>query len=291
MKIVMTGGTGFVGRQLGKTLLKRGHQLTVVARDPVKVAECFPDYSVSVIPGDLYNLSPEQLACIAQADAVAHLAWPKLPNYQALFHLEETLPKEMAFLKSLLASGLRRLLVTGTCFEYGLQNGCLSEESATQPVTAYGQAKDNLRAYLELLSKEKAFSMTWARLFYIHGPAQHPASLLAQLNQAIDRQESEFPMSGGEQLRDYLHVSEVAERLANLLENDCPNGVVNICSGMPVSIRSLVEQQIAGRNAKIQPLLGRFPYPTHEPMAFWGNTEKYRALVTTKAHATKRIPR
>lgn len=291
MNICLTGGTGFIGRQLGNTLLQRGHQLTIVARDPAKVANCFPKHAVRLITGDLYHLSEAQRSEIAQADTLAHLAWPGLPNYQARFHLETTLPHEIIFLLSLLEKGLKRLLVTGTCFEYGLQSGCLSEDTPAQPVTAYAEAKARLHDYLTRQSREKPYSLIWTRLFYLHGPGQHPGSLLAQLDHAIDRGSSTFPMSGGEQLRDYLPVSEVATRLANLLENANAHGVVNICSGIPISIRGLVEQTITARNASIRPILGHYPYPAHEPMAFWGNTDKYDALEAAMKQTTKEARR
>jgi dTDP-6-deoxy-L-talose 4-dehydrogenase (NAD+) len=90
-----------------------------------------------------------------------------------------------------------------------------------------------------------------------------------QLDAAIDRGDEVFPMSGGEQLRDYLRVECAAEQLAKALD-DGRDGPVNICSGTPISVRTLVERRILERGARIRPEFGRFPYPAHEPLAFWG---------------------
>ena len=95
--------------------------------------------------------------------------------------------------------GLKQVLVTGTCFEYGMQNGCLTEEMPTLPANPYALAKDILRKSLQLLQQQSSFILQWARLFYMYGPGQNPNSLLAQLERAIDNGESVFNMSGGEQ--------------------------------------------------------------------------------------------
>jgi dTDP-6-deoxy-L-talose 4-dehydrogenase (NAD+) len=95
---------------------------------------------------------------------------------------------------------------------------------------------------------------------------------LAQLDRAIDRGDESFDMSGGEQLRDYLPAGEVAARLVALAEHSELSQTVNICSGTPISVRKLVENRIAERNANITLNLGHYPYPDYEPMAFWGES-------------------
>jgi dTDP-6-deoxy-L-talose 4-dehydrogenase (NAD+) len=191
-----------------------------------------------------------------------------------LTHLETTLPAECAFLKGLVTSGIGHVLVSGTCFEYGLRNGCIDETTPPEPVTPYGVAKNTLRCYLEALQSIHPFRLQWARLFYLFGPGQNPKSLLSQLDAAIDRRDAVFAMSGGEQLRDYLPVERVAAHLVDLLEHPGFEGIINVCSGSPVSVRRLVEERIAERGASMEPKLGHYPYPDYEPMAFWGDAGK-----------------
>ena len=81
-------------------------------------------------------------------------------------------------------------------------------------------------------------------------------------------------MSGGEQLRDYLPIAEVAKCLVSLAMARCDNGVVNICSGKPISVRKLVERWIEENEWSIKLNLGYYPYPDYEPMAFWGERKK-----------------
>ena len=83
-------------------------------------------------------------------------------------------------------AGVSQVLVTGTCFEYGMQNGPLSEQTAPQPSNPYGLAKNTLRLFLENLQRVQPFTLQWARLFYLHGEGQNPNSLLAALDRLID---------------------------------------------------------------------------------------------------------
>ena len=154
-----------------------------------------------------------------------------------------------------------------------MQSGAMTEMMPTMPSNPYALAKDTLRKLLQSLQQQHPVTLQWSRLFYMHGVGQNPNSLLAQLDHAINNGKSSFNMSGGEQLRDYLPVEAVASRLVFLSENPHFNGVVNICSGHPISVRRLVEQHLGSLGVDIQLNLGHYPYPEYEPMAFWGETQ------------------
>ena len=81
-------------------------------------------------------------------------------------------------------------------------------------------------------------------------------------------------MSGGEQLRDYLPVEKVAEDIVKIAMQNKVNGIINCCSGIPMSIRKLVENYLAERQKKIYQDLGYYLYSDYEPMAFWGDVDK-----------------
>lgn len=275
----MTGATGFVGRHLVEALLARGCQVKAVARR-AEPANALPWVDrVEFVAADVHDDDLDVVALAEGVDALAHLAWPGLPNYQSLFHFEHNLMADYRFIKKVVEAGVPHVLVTGTCFEYGLQNGPLDEQTAPQPANPYGLAKNTLRLFLEQLQREQPFTLQWARLFYLHGVGQNPNSLLAALDRAIDAQAPVFDMSGGEQLRDYLPVETAAGYLAQLLGRREFNGVVNCSSGQPVSVRALVEARLRERGASLRLNLGHYPYPTHEPMAFWGVAERLQTLL------------
>ena len=269
-QVIVSGATGFVGRHLVPQLLDRGYDVVALARDESKARELAWFDRVQFVSVDFHRdlpgFSPQPGA------ALVHLAWPGLPNYLDLFHFEENLPHGYAFVKHLVQAGVRQVLVTGTCFEYGMHNGAQASSAETQPSNPYAIAKDTLRRQLEALRMKVPFVLQWARLFYMYGEGQNPRSVLAQLDAAIVRGDVTFDMSGGEQLRDYLPVEKATLQLADRLASGTA-GTFNVCSGKPVSIRRLVEQRIAERGARIEMNLGHYPYPDYEPMAFWGEPD------------------
>lgn len=266
-KVIVTGATGFVGQHLIPKLLQNGYDVLAIARKENK-AQSFDWFDdVEFIASDIskgakhFNINSKM--------SLIHLAWSGLPNYNSAFHFEENLPKSYEFIKSCIQCGLSRVLVTGTCLEYGFQSGPISSDTKPFPSNPYAFAKDVLRQQLEFLAKESPFSLLWARLFYIYGKGQNAQSILSQLDTAINNDDPIFNMSYGEQLRDYLPVEAVAQQLYDLY-TDKKEGAYNICSGIPISIKRLVEERICQSNSSIKPNFGYYPYPDYEPMAFWG---------------------
>ncbi|QXI31425.1 NAD-dependent epimerase/dehydratase family protein [Pseudomonas vanderleydeniana] len=279
MKVLVTGATGFVGRHLVAALLERGHSVRAVARN-VQSARQLPWFDdVEFVAADVHAEHLDLAGLTAGVDVLVHLAWPGLPNYQALFHFEHNLFADYRFIKRAVEAGVTQVLVTGTCFEYGMQSGPLSETATPQPSNPYGLAKNTLRVFLETLRQQLPFNLQWARLFYLYGEGQNPNSLLASLDRAIDAGAERFDMSAGEQLRDYLPIEAAAEYLARLLELRDFSGVVNCASGRPIAVRTLVEQRLRERGASIALNLGHYGYPSHEPMAFWGVTQRLQQLL------------
>lgn len=278
LKVLVTGASGFVGQHLVAALLARGCQVRAVARRP-EPAQALPWFGqVEFVAADIHDPQLDVAALCQGVDALVHLAWPGLPNYQGLFHFEHNLPADYAFIKRAVQAGVGQVQVTGTCFEYGLQSGALSEDLECRPANAYGLAKHSLHLFLQSLRQQVPFDLQWVRLFYLHGVGQNPNSLLAALDRAIDAGLERFDMSGGEQLRDFLPIQVAAEHLAALLHRRDFSGVVNVCSGQPVSVRRLVEDHCAARESRIRLNLGHYPYPLHEPMAFWGDAQRLRSL-------------
>jgi dTDP-6-deoxy-L-talose 4-dehydrogenase (NAD+) len=268
--IAITGATGFIGRHVLAELDRRGIEAVLLCRSPQALTTRGYALVALDVHGDLSDLRER---CGAP-QVLLHLAWGGLPHYQSLHHVEVERPAHYRFIKAMVEAGVRHVVAVGTCYEYGMQYGPLHEALDTRPVTAYGQAKDTLRRELELLARNLPFELTWPRLFYMYGRGQAPQSIYSQLRAAAERGDAEFPMSAGEQLRDYLPVERVAEALVDLALLPANCGVVNVCSGQPVSVRALVERWIRDNGWSIQPALGHYPYPAHEPLAFWGDAGK-----------------
>ena len=279
MKILVTGSTGFIGNYVIRELLKNDCQVTATGR---RVAEKVP-YNwieeVDYFPADLKVKRDNWFEFFGKPDCLIHLAWEGLPHYDQPFHWEKNLPHNASFLKNMVEKGCRNVVVAGTCFEYGIRSGVLNEDLDTKPANFYALAKDSLRRYLELLQKKIDFDLKWLRLFYMYGKGQSPTSILSQLQASLDKGESVFNMSGGEQLRDYLPVEKIAEYIVNIALQKKVTGIINTCSGTPISIKELVNDYLADNPNSIELNLGYYPYPDYEAMEFWGGTDKLKKAI------------
>jgi len=277
MRVAVSGACGFIGRYVLRELRSRG--LTTIALTRSVTPRPPQTEASSWVVMDVASASADPFTAMGSPDALIHLAWGGLPNYQSSHHLEVELPAQIAFLTSCARAGLKRLVVAGTCYEYGLTSGELAEETPTRPCTQYGLAKDMLRKTLFDLRMQYDFDLAWLRLFYLYGDGQSEKSIYRMLRAAIDRGERTFDMSGGEQLRDFLPAHEAARLIVEITQREGASGIFNVCSGKPISIRDLVQSWIAAFGGKIKMNLGQLPYSPNEPMAFWGKCEKLSAII------------
>ena len=270
----------FIGNYVVRELLKNNCQViaTSLHEEKAKAASWFSQ--VTYIPFNLKEFSncTNYYSFFGEPDAMIHLAWEGLPNYKDAFHYEENLPRHLAFLTNLINNGLTNLTVTGTCFEYGMKEGCLKEEMDCEPANLYAIAKNELRMQLELLNGRLPFHFKWIRLFYMYGPGQSLKSLISQLETALENNEPEFNMSEGEQVRDFLPVETVAENIVLIALQNKVEGIINCCSGSPVTVKAFVENYLKEKNKSITLNLGYYPYTDYEPMKFWGDNNKLKLI-------------
>ena len=153
MKILVTGATGFVGRHVINELLKYDHEI-VAATHKQKLDVASDKINYAFFDLDDLDLNKNFFSFFGEPHLLIHLAWQGLPNYMSLFHFEHNLMNHYSFLKNMVVNGLKNLVVTGTCFEYGIKNGSLSEDMITDPQNPYALAKDTLRKFLFELEKK-----------------------------------------------------------------------------------------------------------------------------------------
>ena len=177
MSMLVTGATGFIGNYVVRELLANGHEVIATSANADKASRM--EWYDKVIYRELHfdHIHPgvNYFEYFDNPAAIIHLAWEGLPNYKSLFHFEINLPRHYFFLKNLVENGCRNVTVTGTCFEYGMKNGCLSEDMQTEPANPYALAKDTLNKFLYELSKNDPFTLKWVRLFYLFGKGKKNA--------------------------------------------------------------------------------------------------------------------
>ncbi len=279
MKILISGASGFIGTALIKRLSKeKGYNLVIAGRDEIKLQSLSKKYKCKYICFDINQKQDNWFELLGKPDILLHLAWGNLDNFNAVSHIRNELPSHLEFLLSMIKSGLKKLVVSGTCLEYGLTNGELKEEMVTNPVTLYGIAKDTLRRSLEIMCRDNSIKLTWLRYFYMFGDGQKENSVLSLLETAVKNGETVFNMSGGEQIRDFLPIEKVVEYTTRVVTSSV-DGILNICSGEPISINYLLERRRAELHSDIYLNRGFYSYPEYEPMAFWGDTRKLNKII------------
>lgn len=283
-KVLVTGASGFIGNYVVSELLKSNCRVIATATSEKNIGSKSWFEKVEFIPFDFREFKQEEnyFKVFQQPDLLIHLAWEGLPNYKSLFHIEENLFRHYSFLKNLITNGMSDITVAGTCLEYGFQEGMLKEEMVTNPSTSYAVAKDSLRKFLQQLQAIHPFSLKWVRLFYMYGQGQNPGSIFSQLEKAIANKDQVFNMSGGEQIRDYLSVEEVAKNVSSISLQNKISGIINCCSGKPVKLKDMVMELIREKRSNISLNLGFYPYLDYEPMSFWGDNTKLKTIVANE---------
>lgn len=276
MKVLVTGATGFIGNYVIETLLSKKITVFATSSNITKAASFSWFDRVRYIEFNFndFNVEENYFEYFDKPTHLIHLAWEGLPNYKKDFHLTENLPKHSEFLTNLISNGLKDCTLIGTCFEYGMQQGCLSEEMKCFPQNAYAQAKHFLNNAISKIAKDFSCTYKWVRLFYMYGNGQSKNSLISQLEEALKNGDEIFNMSGGEQIRDFLPVEKVAENIVNIALQKKIIGTINCCSGLPIKVKDFVKNYLQNSNKIIKLNLGYYPYADYEPMEFWGSIGK-----------------
>ena len=171
MTIHIIGSSGFIGKSVIREAISRNIDYKQWSHSSCDKKDYF----------NLLETDSWSLLMNSQPSTAILLSWPGLPNYSKAFHLNQNLPACMHLIDSLYKVGLKKLVVAGTCYEYGLQNGALKEDQLTDPINAYSIAKDSLRRYIFNNKTYSSLSCCWARIFYPYGLGQNPNSLLPSL--------------------------------------------------------------------------------------------------------------
>ncbi len=275
LKILITGASGFIGKNLISFLLD-GNQITTVVRNKKKIKDQSWYKKVEIIQGDIFdkrfNIFDKNY------DILIHLAWDNLDDYNHINH-NKNLKKHKKFLKEAVKKNIKRFIISGTCQEYGFRSGELNEKMKTQPTTIYSKAKNELREYISLLKKNNKINIQWMRIFYLYGKYQNKKTIFGQLDHAIKKKKKIFNMSTGEQIRDYLSIKELCKLILVLVNNPNIGGIINCCSGKKLKLIQIINKYL-GQN-KIFLNKGYYKIPTYEAINFWGSRKKIDRAIKT----------
>jgi nucleoside-diphosphate-sugar epimerase len=271
MRIFVTGGTGFIGSHFLEHALREGHQVTALCRPgskPVIPLTCEPVW----LEKSLDEVTSEQLK---GHDSLVHFAAqgvsPQITDWNTAFDVN--VRQSLSLFANAVAAEIPHLIACGSCFEYG-KSGEFYEfippDAPLMPIGPYAASKAAFSLAVEAMARTSSASFTIIRPFHLFGEGQHESNLWPSLRLAA-LSGSNFPMTGGEQIRDYMSVEEAAGRffeyaLSSPLQKTCQ--VINIGSGQPVSLKDFISSWWQKWNASGQLGIGEIPYRTGEVMRF-----------------------
>ena len=243
VRVLVTGGGGFIGSAAAAELLRGGHQVACLLRRPIEADQQLPWAGrAEVIPGDL--AAPEEWAGRVLAwrpEACVHAAWFTAPT--SYLHSTENvwlLQAGLRLIDVLADAGCRQAVFLGTCAEYDNSNSeALDEASQLRPSTMYASAKLALAMLGEERARAAGLRFAWARIFHPYGPRENPTRVIPSASLALSRGLA-FTSYHPEAQRDFVHVDDVAAALAALVESGA-EGAYNVSSGQPVSVRHALE--------------------------------------------------
>tara|TARA_Y100001954_G_C15667142_1_gene530763 strand:+ start:168 stop:989 length:822 start_codon:yes stop_codon:yes gene_type:complete len=264
------GSTGFIGKSLQK--LELNDQLVFWSHRSSLFS--------SVRYFDLYDSASWEILFREQPKKVLLLSWPGLPDFNGDFHLTKNVPQSIRLISRLIDNGCESITVTGTCYEYGMKSGALKETDPSEPVNLYGIAKDSLRKSLASKCLSAGVKWSWLRIFYPYGEDQNPRSLYPSLIKAISHNDDFFPMSSGRQIRDFIFVDDLAKIIFRLAFSGQQNGIVNLGSGIPLTLQDFAMQIINSSSSKLRLNLGEYPDRNDEPHSFWADISKLNSILS-----------
>lgn len=241
-RVLLTGATGFVGRQILSALQNAGADVRLVIRTGSEDRLRTNSPRDRIVTPDLFaeDAAWWSKAC-AGVDIVIHAAWYAEPGkyLQADVNID-CLQGTVQLAKGAAAAGVRRFIGVGTCFEYDMSSGYLRNDAPLLPITPYAGAKAATYLALNKWLPQKGVVFVWCRLFYLYGEGEDSRRLFPYVRARIEAGEP-VELTSGTQIRDYLDVAVAGTQIATIALGDV-TGAHNICSGQAQTVRQLAEQ-------------------------------------------------
>lgn len=269
--VLVTGASGFIGRHCLQPLAARGYQVHALARHS-------PEHDGGAIwhYADLFDpVATAAVLAQTRPTHLLHLAWDATPGkYWTSTENFRWVAASLNLLDAFERNGGQRVVLAGSCAEYAGNDGPLHEtRSALAPRSEYGLCKQALHTLAQSWAQRSGVTLASGRVFHLYGPDEHPARLVPAVVRALLSGEP-AECTAGTQLRDFLHVADVAEAFVALLDS-AVNEAVNIASGEAVSVAALV-QEIAQQIGQPELLrLGARPMG-EEPASIVADVERLR---------------
>jgi dTDP-6-deoxy-L-talose 4-dehydrogenase (NAD+) len=276
MKILVTGAGGYIGHHVVKAFLNAGYDVYVSDLSYKGVDERAKRVEEPIFGGDK-NIFEK----VGSPDVLVHMAWRDGFVHNSDAHMKD-LSAHVTFLQDMIDGGLKYLTVMGSMHEVGYWEGAIDENTPCNPMSMYGISKNALRQTLIQYCKDKDVYLHWLRAYYIYGDDARGSSIFAKLYQAVEDGKTEFPFTTGKNLYDFIHVDELANQILCASVQNEYNGIINVCTGKPMSLADKVESYIKEHNMNIKLKYGAFPDRPYDSPGVWGDASIIEKIMEKK---------
>lgn len=251
MRILMTGGAGFIGRSLIRHVRGLGHEVVVVDAGFTGRLDEVPD-DCRLVERDIATLTDgEWDGLLAGCDVVFHLAARKYntPGVTAEQLIDTNVRATWQLAQAAARVGVGRLVFTSSLYAYGgLGPRVMRETDLPLPRTLYGSSKLMGEHILRTVGLDSGLSWNCARLFFIYGPGQYAdggyKSVIVTNLERMAAGLAPTIRGDGEQALDYVYVDDAVQALWTLATAEPSAQVLNVASGRPASINDLTAEMI-----------------------------------------------
>jgi len=260
VRVLVTGGLGFVGRAVACELVAAGHQVAVLTR---RGTGATPPDGAELVEGDVRDRARlAELATAGRYEAVAHLA--------ALTRTRDSLADPLTYfdvnlggtLNLLTALAAVRLVLASSSIVYGSRTGALREDLPTRPENPYGASKVAAEQLVEAVAATGAISAVVLRCFNVAGAVDgytdtDPTRIVPNVLRAARGELPRFAVNGdGSAVREFTHVKDVATAFRLAVEDERATGTYNVGTGQGVAVRDViaVAEQVTGRTIPVEHL-------------------------------------
>ena len=273
MKVLVTGANGYIGSKVVKYLCD--NNIDVIATD---ISNENVDSRCTFISANIFENKDNWLSVFGNPDVCLHLAWRDGFVHNSDKHMHD-LPFHINFLKCLIDNGIKQLAVMGTMHEIGYYEGAIDENTPCNPLSLYGKSKNELRSVILEYAKGKCV-FQWLRAFYIFGDDSFGNSIFCKIRKASEMGQKLFPFTSGKNKYDFIHVDELAMQISKVILQRDIQGIINCCSGKPISLSEQVEWYIKHNHLDIKLDYGKYPDRSYDSPCVYGDDSKIRKVLS-----------